>query len=372
MGGNVLVTRPQKEGLRCVALAMAVLLVSAASATAQDGVRGPVPWRILSPVHLLFYHLPPESAESLEKDAVSLQVDVSESNAIHPPEDLPFTFRSQVDLELTRLALTYRRGLTDRWDLGVEVPFYYVFGGFLDETIAETERLFDALKPRRRNEDRENRQDEFAYRLFVGDQLVVEGRDHAVELGDLAIFAKRTFREQDGTLPALALRVGLKAPTGDPGRGMGSGEVDAVAGVAASWNLDRWSAHAGGQVILPVKDFQDVPGLTALPQLSLYVDGAYSRWRKLALHAQLAVVSPAFETDHDLAAGGLRPGGRPPGGDNTFEGHVLQVTPALSWRFEEDRTLFLGIAEDFGSSEDTAFDVTLFASFRWRVGGSSD
>lgn len=335
----------------------------------QVGLRDPIPLRLLSPIHLLFYQLPPVPAATLGRGAAELQVDLSESNVLHPLREIAFTFRSEVDYELTRVGVTYRRGVSDRLDLGIELPVYYPFGGFLDETITEGERLFRALKPRRRDEDAENRQHLFTYRLFVGDDLVVFGRDHAFELGDVALFVKRSLQPRPGR-PAMALRAGLKIPTGDPFRGIGSGEVDAVAGVAVSWDLGRWSAHAGGQVILPVNDFRDVSGLTALPQLAFHFDGAYSRWRRLALHAQVAGVTSAFETDHEKVSGGVVPAGRPPGGDDTFEGHVIQITPALSWRLGErgERTVYVGIVEDFASSENTAFDVTVFASFRWRLG----
>ena len=327
----------------------------------------PVPLRLLSPIHLLFYQLPPVSAATLGHGIAELQIDVSESNAIHPRREIEFTFRGRVNYELPRVAFTYRRGVSDRLDVGFELPVYFPFGGFLDEVVTETERFVGALKPRRDNEEAEGRQHLFDYRLFVGDELLVFGRDHALELGDLGVFLKRSLEPRPGR-PAMALRAGLKIPTGDPFRGLGSGEVDAVAGVAVSWDLGRWTVHAGGQMILPVADFQDVPGLTAIPQLAFHLDGAYSRWRRLTLHAQMAAVTPAFETDHEKVPGGVVPTGRPPGGDDTFEGHVIQVTPAVSWRFGErgDRTVFVGIAEDFGSSENTAFDVTFFASFRWR------
>lgn len=337
--------------------------------TSQAPPPGPVPLRLLSPIHLLFYQLPPVSAATLGRGVTELQIDYSESNALHPRLETDFTFRSRVDYELPRVALTYRRGLSDHLDLGFEVPVYFPFGGFLDEAVTETERFFRALKPRRRDENAEARQNLFIYRLFVGDELLVFGREHSWELGDIGVFVKRALKPRPGR-PAMALRAGLKIPTGDPFRGLGSGEVDAVGGVAVSWDLGRWTAHAGGQMILPVADFQDVSGLTAIPQLALHVDGAYSRWRRLALHAQVAAVTPAFKTDHEKVPGGVVPAGRPPGGDDTFEGHVIQVTPAVSWRLGErgERTVFVGIAEDFGNSENTAFDVTFFVSFRWRPG----
>lgn len=378
----------QSEGgvqrrIAAVALWAAVALLSAGlPAVAQDPsspspeVRPseprppePVPLRLLSPIHLLFHHLPPVPAETLGRGVAELQLDVSESNALHPRREIDFTFRSVVDFELTRLGFTYRRGITDRLDLGIELPIYHPYGGFLDEIITESERLLRTLKPRRQDEESAGRQHLYAYRLFVGDELVVFGRAHNLEIGDIGLFAKRSLKPRPGR-PAMALRAGLKIPTGDPFRGLGSGEVDALAGVAVSWDLGRWTAHAGGQVILPVADFQDIPGLTALPQLAFHIDAAYSQWRRLALHAQLAGVTPAFETDHEKVPGGVVPAGLPPGGDNTFEGHVIQVTPAVSWRLGEngERTVFAGIAEDFASSEDTAFDVTVFVTFRWRFG----
>lgn len=370
------------EGIRarCVQswLGLLLLVVGIAAATPsaakaqRDEVPAPrfpdpVPLRILSPVHLLFYHLSPTPATTLGEGSVQVRVDLSESNVLHPEPELPFTFRSQIDGEVSRLGIAWERGMGEEWDLGVEVPVYYAWGGFLDEVITETERAFRTLKPRRRDEEDAARQNEFGYRLFVGDRTMIQAGRTSIELGDVAVFAKRRIRDQHGRHPTLALRGGIKLPTGNSHRGFGSGGVDMVAGTAASWELGPWTAHAGGQLMLPVRDFRNFAGLTALPQFSLYVDGAYSRWPRLALQAQVAFVTPAFETDHDKVGPRLGPRRRPPGGDNSFEGHVLQITPALSWRLSDDRTFVLGIVEDFGSSEDTAFDVTLLISFQWRL-----
>lgn len=365
------VRRATRTG-RCLALLAslifslvpAALPVRAQSPAAEAATRrapGPVPLRLLSPLHLLFYHLPPTSAATLGPGVSRFHIDFSESNALHPRQEVDFTFRSEVDFELTRVGLIYERGLTEDWDLGVELPLYQVHGRYLDELVAETEELFGAVKPRRRNERFEGRQNEFRYRLFAGDRLVLEGKDGSLELGDPAVRVKRALWPQVGRRPALALQAALKLPLGHSKAGFGSGEVDLVAGAAASWELGRWTAHAGGQVILPVADFRDVPGLTALPQLAFHLDGAYSRWRRLALHVQVAAATPAFLTDHDKVVGRERP----PGGDDTFEGHVIQVTPAVSWRFPDGSRLFTGVVEDFGSSENTAFDVTLFATVQW-------
>lgn len=336
---------------------------------ATEPVPPPVPLRILSPVHLLFYQLPPVSAAALPVGASSFEVQLSESNALHPERDPDLTFSSQVDFEMSRLGLAYRRGVAPGWELGVEVPLYYLHGGFLDEPITEGENLFNAVKPRRRDEVAEGRQDQFSYRLLVGDEALVSADENDFGLGDVAVSVKQFLRSQEGRRPALALRAGLELPTGDRDRGFGSGGVDAAVGVAASWELGRWAAHGGAQLTVPMGEVGDRAGLDTLRHLSIYADGAYSRWERLTLHAQLAAVSPVFETDHQRVSRT-----RAPGGDDSFEGHVVQITPAVSWKLGDggsgrSKRVFVGLVEDFGSSENTAFDVTVFATVRWTFGG---
>ena len=218
-GGN-------KGRLGLLLLAVGIFAATSWPAQAQhDGtpaprVPDPVPLRILSPAHLLFYHLSPTPATTLGEGVVQVRVDLSESNVLHKPPELPFTFRSRLDAEVSRLGVTLERGMADDWDLGAEVPVYYAWGGFLDEVITETERAFRTLKPRRRDEEDAARQNEFDYRLFVGDRTMIQAGRTSIELGDVAVFAKRRIRTQHGRHPTLALRGGIKLPTGNSHRGL--------------------------------------------------------------------------------------------------------------------------------------------------------
>lgn len=319
-----------------------------------DTAREPVPLRIVAPGHLLVFQPSPASVGILEPGRLQARFELSESNVLHPADDAPGAFSTEVDLELTRFQMAFDLGLTERWQLGVEVPFYYFHAGFLDHSISEVESFFGKLKPRRRDET----QNQFTYLSTLDGRTLVKGFEDNLGLGDVAFTAQRFLREGQKSHPSVALRAAVKLPTGDDEAGFSSGGVDLGVGAILEWRPAAWTVTGGFSVSVPLEQPRRLRGLHALPVLSGWAEASYPLGRRLSAHAQLAWATQPFNTDTGVGTPGRV------GENRTFTGHILQITPAVSWRFDSGRTLYFGLVEDFLKSEDTASDVTAFFALR--------
>lgn len=68
--------------------------------------------------------------------------------------------------------------------------------------------------------------------------------DPGAGIGDVVIAGKYVVCEQTPHRPALAVKIGLKTPSGDANAGLGSGATDYTATTALSYNWQRWLVHA--------------------------------------------------------------------------------------------------------------------------------
>ena len=108
---------------------------------------GPFPARNYNPVQLLFLSLPPEMAATLSKGSYQVTLNMAESSVILTESTQHVD--AVMKFETFRYALNLKHGLTDRLEVGVEVPFYYRDGGFLDPFIKSVENSFDARSTER-------------------------------------------------------------------------------------------------------------------------------------------------------------------------------------------------------------------------------
>jgi hypothetical protein len=70
------------------------------------------------------------------------------------------------------------------------IPFVYSSGGFMDHAILEFEELFNAVRNVREKEEQYGRADSYTYSVKKNDKAFIEGKEHSVGLGDLALRAK--------------------------------------------------------------------------------------------------------------------------------------------------------------------------------------
>ncbi len=355
--------RPRPTGL------LALLLLTALPVAAREGggadgpdrtlPSAPTPLRILAPIHGLFFQFTPDSAVGPGAGASALRIELSESNMLQFPKSFPAQTEPRVDFEMTRLQVAWERGLSDRWDVGVEVPLVSFHEGWMDEPILHVEQFFDKVKPRREQEAPHG----FDYRIARNGEVLFAGEQGGVALGDVGLTSRYLIERGAGGRPTVALRAALKLPTGERDRATGSGRVDLALGLVADWHAGRWSVWSSGSLTLPLGDVRNTPGFDTEPVGAGYLELGYSVFPRIRLRTQLAFQSGPFDLDDPMPETGL-----PVGPDHALTHAIVQVTPALSWRLGRDRTLFVGLVQDVNSSERSAPDASVFAVLKlgWR------
>lgn len=204
--------------------------------------QGPLPVRNGRTYQTLFLQFLPEPPSVRAKDGniFDLQLDIASNLLLR---EGPNGEQSIEDHEMQRLRFGWRKRLGSKVEFGAFLPLVWRNGGFLDEAIQAWHRLFrlpgerepGGLLPR-------NHQARLLLRDSTGKTLVNGGA--AFGPGDLTLTLKRALLA-DPRFEA-AVRLGVKLPTGETRRYLGSGGVDTGAMVDISWRLGREFWAYGG------------------------------------------------------------------------------------------------------------------------------
>ncbi|MHB8771767.1 MAG: DUF3187 family protein [Syntrophales bacterium] len=134
-----------------------------------------------------------------------------------------------LDGETTRLTLGGRYGLSRKVEIGVEVPYVYHGGGFLDGFLINYHDLFGFPQGGRDDAPRDRLL--YRYRRDGVDRLNLASSGGG--LGDIAVTAGLQLYHEADEQRAVALRASLKLPTGRSSSLFGSGSTDVALWVAA-------------------------------------------------------------------------------------------------------------------------------------------
>lgn len=232
------------------ALALAIVavltLAGIGSECAQAEGFGLFPVRNFQPVQLLFLGIPGDRAAVLPKGALDIRTELAETNTILN-EQSPDS-NARLKLETLRTGLFFRYGLTEKLEVGIEIPTLYEYQGFLTGLITQTERLTSGLAPPRQQLENAG----FVYSIQKRGQTDFKGAQGAYGLGDITLSSKYQMLAENERMPALSARVLLKVPTGDATRDLGSGHVDVGLGLAAEKMLfPKWIGYANVNGIIP-------------------------------------------------------------------------------------------------------------------------
>jgi hypothetical protein len=205
---------------------------------AYRSARGPIPVRNLRPYQLLFLQFAPESPDLLPagKTRLALQLDLANNTLVPDPKEGATVIE---DHELQRLLLMWQRGIDANTEAAVLVPILWRNGGILDNIINGWHDLFGIRGTPDTPAGRT------AYRLYhsliyLKDSKgnVRVNRGNAFGWGDVSATIKRRLLPSTPR-SALALRIGLKLPTGNPGLLLGSGGADLGLCMDARYSLGR-------------------------------------------------------------------------------------------------------------------------------------
>lgn len=125
-----------------------------------------------------------------------------------------------IDGETYRGTLALRYGMSSRWEVGADVPVVGHAGGVFDEFIREWHDFFGL--PEGNREDVED--DRLIYH-YAREDVRTDLRDDTAGLGDVFLSGAFSLTGTDAPRQA-AIRAGIKLPTGDSDRLLGSGSTD--------------------------------------------------------------------------------------------------------------------------------------------------
>jgi len=246
-----------------------------------------------------------------------------------------------LDGETTRLELIYRRGITPRLEIGIELPFLLHESGGLDPFVDKWHDWFGLSGGFR--DRRDYGQLEYLYMDAGGTQI--DFGENTNGFGDARVFTGWQLRS--GPSHAVALRAGIKLPTGDSDDLLGSGGTDISLGIAGDMAdafgiaglsaYYRASAVFIGEPDLLADRYNDFVGHLAFGFGLRMTD-------KVELRVQSALRSSLFDSDAE------------PLGDTS-----VTVTAGANFRLSGAAMLSVGVSEDVKvrSAPDVSFQLAL-------------
>ena len=294
---------------------------------------GPFPVRNFQALDQLVLAMPGERAAVLRKGDFDIRLEAANTASIARDQE------EQADVtmkfETVRAALFLRYGLTDRLEIGVEVPGYHRYRGFMEEPILGVERGTTGISPARKA----LRETAYAFNVTNGGRTLFQGAKGATGLGDISFYGKYQLLKETSTLPALSFRVGVKAPTGDTEQVFGSGHPDAGIGLALDKTFATgWIVYANLNGVFPTGQ---IAGLDLQPVISGLVAVEYLWTENFSITAQFDYYSPPF---HGTGTRVLDKGVT-----ESVIGASYRILPGLLWQVYgiENLDFITGSAADF-------------------------
>jgi len=160
-----------------------------------------------------------------------------------------------LDYETYRYNLSYQHGITDNWNLKLDIPLIHQTGGAFDSPIDHWHQFFGL--PRANRPFVENNQYNIHYASQSQVQLKLD--EASTALGDIQIAITRTLIQNSNSM--VSLWTSLKLATGNEDKLTGNGATDISAWLAVNQRLsERWVLNMNaGTVILGSSNYQHIP-----------------------------------------------------------------------------------------------------------------
>ncbi len=325
-------------------MAALIVLISARGAEAGSEGFGPVPVRNFQPFQLLILGMPGDRATVIEKRALDVRVEMASTSTVFREETGRVS--ATMKFETLRSGLFFRYGLTDRLEVGMEVPVLYRYRGFLGGVITATERATTGLSPARNALKGTG----FAYNLSRDGQTLFSGGEGELGLGDITLSGKYQFLSQSRESPSVALRVAVKVPSGDDRRFFGSGHADAGLGLAVEKAVAaRWILYGNLNGIFPTGK---VAGLALDPAMSGIAAVEYLWSPAVSFVAQFDYYSSPFRNT----------------GTRILDRGVTEATVGFNYRLRKNFLWQVYGIENLDFITGSAADFTLSTLVTYRFG----
>lgn len=307
-------------------------------------ISGPIPMVDQSPIQLLFLQPIPDRAEIYPERRFSIMLTTAMTNTLLRQDSAHF-YGSMIDMEMIRTTMEIRYGLLSRIELGMSVPFVYTYGGFLDHSILEVEKLFDSERYLRKEESDLGRTNEFVFDVRKDGKTVIGGKERTSGLGDIALRAKGKILDEGDVMPGVSARVLLKIPTGDEERALGSGAFDYGFGLLLQKRIRKLYTYLNADVIIPGDAFKK-EDISLRPFLEVMLGAEYKFGDHLSGLMQLSCITRPFKNTNIDMLGGV----------------IWDVLLGLSYVTNTGWTIQGGVIQDTFSADGGA-DVTYFLNF---------
>ena len=270
-----------------------------------------------------------------------IRVDTIANAASHAIVDLDGNEALVLDGETRRLELNVRYGVSERLEVGIQLPYLWHESGSLDSLIDSWHSAFGL--PDGFRDDLPI--DDLNFRYIDRSVERIDLDQNANGLGDLRLIGGLKLYATDTR--RIALRIGLKLPTGDSANLLGSGGTDLSVGIAGQF--DEWLGQPRLNAYFTASGVKlGEPDFLADRVRSLVGHAAfgvgYAAWDRLELRAQAAIRTAAYDSDIE----------------NLGDGAAL-LTVGGNIRLASGWLLSLAVAEDIkvGSTPDVAFQIGL-------------
>lgn len=242
---------------------------------------GPINLRGQSPFQMLHLSLTPSAPSTLSASNWEGQILMTWMNRWAVSEGQYF-----IDNETLRTALRLKYGLTERLQIGIEVPVLWRGGGIMDGTIDWFHKTF-GLDRARRDEFPKNR---FHVEFHPKDGSTFVLNDAGVGLQDMVVSSQATLTCGGILWPAVALGLSASLPTGQEEKLFGSGGVDLNLSLLLAKRISNFYLYLnGGYTRFGTEEI----GGVALKenQWTIFSGIEYRLWRKTSLILQNLISS---------------------------------------------------------------------------------
>lgn len=209
----------------------------------KQGSLGPLNGRNQAPILNLFYVMQASNTRTLGQGNKEVRFDLDISNIQERYKNLTY------DMEIYRPSLQISYGILDNIDVHMEVPALSFKAGKLDRIIQDYHDIFGF--PNGGREFSPNNSFDYSYNRNGKTFFDFSSRD--ATLSDINLDIKWVVNI-NSWLPPIALRSGIKLPTGDFKKGTGSGGYDYSFGAAFDKSVPHFNFFGGMDIT-----FIDVP-----------------------------------------------------------------------------------------------------------------
>jgi hypothetical protein len=305
---------------------------------------GPFPVRNFQALDQLVLGMPGDRATVLRQGDFDVRLEAANTASI--ARDSQEQAEVTMKFETVRVGLFLRYGLTDRLEIGMEIPMLHRYGGFMEGPIKGVENATTGLSPPRKVLGNTS----YAFNISNGERTLFKGSEGATGLGDLSFFGKYQLLKETSVLPAMSLRVAVKAPTGDTAEVFGSGHPDAGVGLALEKTLtDHWIVYVNVNGVFPTGR---IAGLGLQPVVSGLAAIEYLWTENFSITAQFDYYSPPF---HGTGTRVLDKGVT-----ESVLGVSYRILPGLLWQLYGVENL------DFITGSAADFTISTLLTYRFR------